>query len=87
MKQRVKITPQKLRAYYYLPNKSLRDAAAHFHCSPTTVKNYLLKYGFRTKTRREVLRGRTFTEDHKQKIVPFLNNYQGGKVRTYDKFD
>lgn len=61
-KQRVKITPRKLKNVYYVKHRSATQTAEIFGCSPTTIKNYLEKYRFRVKTTREVMTGRSRTK-------------------------
>lgn len=78
MKQKVKITPGKLRRVYYQENISATMVAKHFNCSPTTIRNYLDKYGFRVKRHSEVMKGRKLTKEHRDKIVSNLNNFKGG---------
>ena len=57
-KQRVHITPHKLRKAYYREHVSARSVALKFNCSPTTIRNYLDRYGWRVKRRSEVMKGR-----------------------------
>ena len=62
-KQRVNITPRKLRKVYYVEHRSAAQTAVIFNCSATTIKNYLEKYRFRVKTTREVMKGRKITDN------------------------
>lgn len=71
-KQRVRITPYKLRRAYYKPNVSARIVAEQFGCSPTTIRHYLEKYGFRVKRRSEVMRKRKLDIAHRNKVVKTL---------------
>lgn len=76
-KQRVKITPQKLRRLYYVEHKSAVQVAKELGCSSTTIKNYLDKYDWRVKRQSEIMKGRKLSEEHKQKII---KNLKGVKV-------
>jgi hypothetical protein len=89
-KQRVPITPEKLRQLYYVENRSAVQVAAFFGCTSTTIKNYLVKYDFRVKRPSEVMRGRKLTPEHRSKVIKTLKtgakgkenpNWKGG--RTY----
>jgi uncharacterized protein YjcR len=76
-KQRVKITPQKLRRLYYVEHRSAVQVAGIFGCSSTTIKNYLDKYGWRIKRQSEIMKGRKLSEEHRRKII---ENLKGVKV-------
>lgn len=70
-----RITPEKLRKIYYQPHVSARDVAQYFECSPTTIKNYLDKYGFRVKRRHEVMYKRKISKEHRDKIIQNLKQF------------
>lgn len=79
-RQRVKITPQKLRRLYYAENRTARDVALLLGCSPTTIKNYLIKYDFRIRRQSELMKGRKLTPEHKAKVIANLVQFQSDKV-------
>ncbi len=76
-KQRVKLTPQKLRRAYYVEHRSAVQVAKMFGCSSTTIKNYLDKYGWRVKRQSEIMKGRKLSEEHRKKII---KNLKGVKL-------
>lgn len=75
-KQRVKITPARLRRLYYAENRSAVQVAKMFGCSSTTIRNYLDKYDWRIKQQSEIMKGRKLTERHRQKIIRNLKGYK-----------
>ncbi len=79
-KQRVKITPQKLRRLYYAENRTARDVAELLSCTPTTIHNYLVKYDFRIRRQSELMKGRKITPEHKAKVLKNLKQFQSDKV-------
>lgn len=79
-RQRVKITPTKLRKLYYVEHRSAVQVAAMFGCSPTTIKNYLDKYNWRVKRQSEIMRGRKLSKRHRDKVVKNLNGFKEDKV-------
>lgn len=79
-KQRVNITPQKLRRLYYAEDRTARDVAKLLGCSPTTVHNYLIKYNFRIRRQSELMKGRKLTPEHRSKVIRNLRQFKGDKV-------
>lgn len=69
-----RITYTKLRREYYKPHVSARSIAKKLGCSPTTVRNYLDKYGFRVKRRHEIMKGRKLSKEHRDKVIKNLRN-------------
>lgn len=79
-RQRVKITPIKLRKVYYAKHRSALDVAKIFNCSPTTIKNYLDKYGWNVRRQSEIMRGRKLNPEHRIQVLKNLKQYQSDKV-------
>jgi uncharacterized protein YjcR len=79
-KQRVKITPKKLKKAYYVKHQSALQVAKLFNCSPTTIRNYLDKYGWRIRRQSEIMRGRKLSPEHRDKVVKNLPHFKGDKV-------
>jgi len=79
-KQRVKITPQKLRRLYYAEDRTARDVAKILGCSPTTVRNYLDRYDFRVRSQSELMKGRKLTPQHRNQVVRNLKQFSSDKV-------
>lgn len=79
-KQRVKITPQKLRKAYYQRHVSALDMAQLFNCSPTTIRNYLNRYGWDVRRQSEIMRGRKLSPERRAQVMQNLKQFQSDKV-------
>ncbi len=79
-KQRIKITPNKLKRAYYVKHRSAIEVAKLFDCSPTTIKNYLDKYGFRVKRQSEIMRRRRLSKERRDQVIKNLKQFKEDKL-------
>lgn len=77
-KPRVQITKEQLEQLYIKEGRSAVQVATLFNCTSTTIKNYLVRYGFRVKNSSEVMKGRKLTKEHRDKVVKTLRQGSGG---------
>ena len=70
---------------YYKEKLSLASIARLINCTPTTVLNYIRKYGIQPRTISDALTGRRLSENHKEKVIKNLCRSYSGFTNSRQK--